>query len=168
MRRLITYLLLFSSSMLYAYELEVNGVYIGIIGTRIAYVTSRGEETSEPCYSGDVVVPEQVTYNGRVYNVTSVADNAFACFHRLHKFAEYQCASKYECHHQCSLYCMHFVAADITAQASGVSRFPDILLLFIPYIFCLAASHPHHSLHSYAASLFVDRPLLLCFRATSR
>ena len=78
MRRLITYLLLFSSSMLYAYELEVNGVYIGIIGTRIAYVTSRGEETSEPCYSGDVVVPEQVTYNGRVYNVTSVADNAFA------------------------------------------------------------------------------------------
>lgn len=78
MQRLITYLLLFSSSMLYAYELEVNGVYIGILGTRIAYVTSRGEETSEPCYSGDVVVPEQVTYNGRVYNVTSVADNAFA------------------------------------------------------------------------------------------
>lgn len=77
MRRYITYLLLSSCSLLHAYELVVNGVYIGIVGPNFAYVTNRGLNSPEPSYTGDVVVPEQVTYNGRVYNVTSVGDNAF-------------------------------------------------------------------------------------------
>lgn len=77
MRHYITYLLLFSWSLLHAYELVVNGVYIGILGPHFAFVTNRGLDSPEPSYSGDVVVPDQVTYKGRVYDVTSVGDNAF-------------------------------------------------------------------------------------------
>ncbi|MBP3710878.1 MAG: leucine-rich repeat protein [Bacteroidaceae bacterium] len=83
MRSFLTCLLLWlplaSSSLLRAYELEVDGVYIGIIGSHFAYVTNRDYSTLEPSYSGDVVVPEQVVYEGRTYNIVSVGPNAFYC-----------------------------------------------------------------------------------------
>ncbi len=77
MRHFTAYLLLFSCSLLHAYDLVVDGVYISIIGPRFAYVTNAGLDSATPCYSGDIVVPQQVTYNGRVYNISSVGDNAF-------------------------------------------------------------------------------------------
>ena len=63
---------------LHAYDVEVDGVCYGVIGS-MAYVTYRGSdvEHSEP-YVGDVYVPEEITYRGKTYPVRSVGDNAFA------------------------------------------------------------------------------------------
>ena len=82
MRRLFAYLLLlsFSAFQLYAYDVELDGIYYRVVGTRMAVVTHRGSGVvPEPnSYAGEVVVPEHITYNGRTYEVRSVAQNAFA------------------------------------------------------------------------------------------
>jgi len=67
------------SGMLCAYDVEVDGIYYGLIGTRKAYVKQPGDwMTQGKAYSGDIVIPEQITYNGRTYTVTSVGEGAFA------------------------------------------------------------------------------------------
>ena len=53
-----------------AYDVEVDGIYYDISGTT-ATVT-RGD------YSGDIVIPESITYNNSKYSVTSIGDEAFA------------------------------------------------------------------------------------------
>ena len=80
MRQLLFSLLLAPCSLLLAqaYDVEVDGICYNIIGTRLAYVTHRDFHTSEPDYTGDVVVPEYISHNGRTYHVFSVGDNAFA------------------------------------------------------------------------------------------
>ena len=55
----------FSISAL-AYDVEVDGIYYDISGTT-ATVTSGWEE-----YSGNIVIPESVTYNNSKYSVTSI------------------------------------------------------------------------------------------------
>ena len=47
-----------------AYDVEVDGIYYDISGTT-ATVT-RGD------YSGDIVIPESITYNNSKYSVTSI------------------------------------------------------------------------------------------------
>ncbi len=64
------------------HNVEVDGICYGFIGSRRAYVTHHGEWTDGgvqgPTYSGDLVIPEQISYNGRTYTVFSVDENAFA------------------------------------------------------------------------------------------
>ena len=50
---------------------EVVGVYYDISGTT-ATVTSGDNK-----YSGDIVIPESITYNNSKYSVTSIGNNAF-------------------------------------------------------------------------------------------
>ena len=50
---------------------EVDGVYYDISGTT-ATVTSGDNK-----YSGDIVIPESITYNNSKYSVTSLGNNAF-------------------------------------------------------------------------------------------
>ena len=50
---------------------EVYGVYYDISGTT-ATVTSGDNK-----YSGDIVIPESITYNNSKYSVTSIGNNAF-------------------------------------------------------------------------------------------
>ena len=50
---------------------EVDGVYYDISGTT-ATVTSGDNK-----YSGDIVIPESITYNNSKYSVTSIGNNAF-------------------------------------------------------------------------------------------
>ena len=67
------------SSCLYAYEVEIGGIYYGFIGRGKAYVTHGGLTAhAESHYTGKVVVPEEITYDGRTYTVVSVDENAFA------------------------------------------------------------------------------------------
>lgn len=82
MRFIVSFLYCFVFCYAFAYDVEVDGIYYGFMGTRKAYVTHHGEWTrgdvQGPTYSGDVVVPEQISYNGRTYTVFSVDENAFA------------------------------------------------------------------------------------------
>ena len=55
----------------FAYQAKVNGIYYYFSGTE-ATVTS-----GSSAYSGNVVIPETVTYNGTIYSVTSIGWSAF-------------------------------------------------------------------------------------------
>ena len=61
-----------------AHDFEVGGIYYLIDGTN-ATVTFRGSSYNEYSneYSGNVVIPESVTYNGSTYSVTSIGPYAF-------------------------------------------------------------------------------------------
>ena len=81
MKRILILLLLAPCAILpaLAYDAEVNGIYYSFIGTKKAFVTHGGFTGDTPNhYVGKVVVPAQITYNGRTYNVTSIGPNAFA------------------------------------------------------------------------------------------
>ena len=54
-----------------AYDVEVDGIYYDISGTT-ATVTSGDNK-----YSGDMVIPESITYNNSKYSVTSIGKSAF-------------------------------------------------------------------------------------------
>ena len=54
-----------------AYHVKVDGIYYDIFETS-AIVTSGDNK-----YSGDIVIPESITYNASKYPVTSIGDNAF-------------------------------------------------------------------------------------------
>ena len=60
----------FSISAL-AYDVEVDGIYYDIYGTT-ATVTSGWEE-----YSGNIVIPESITFENSIYSVTSIGGGAF-------------------------------------------------------------------------------------------
>ena len=55
-----------------AYDFESGGIYYSIIYGDIVSVTSGDSK-----YIGDIVIPNQVSNNGRTYNVTSILGNAF-------------------------------------------------------------------------------------------
>ena len=50
----------------------INGIYYNFFGDE-ATVTS-----GTPKYSGSVVIPASVTYNGKTYTVTNIGDDAFS------------------------------------------------------------------------------------------
>ena len=54
-----------------AYDVEVDDIYYDISGTT-ATVTS-----CDITYSGDIVIPESITYNNSKYPVTSIGERAF-------------------------------------------------------------------------------------------
>ncbi len=60
----------------YAYNFEVDGIYYNIDGNN-AIVTDADNYWETPDYSGDVTIPEIVTYNGTTYSVTAIGYSAF-------------------------------------------------------------------------------------------
>lgn len=85
MRRILLFLLLAPCVLLHAYDVELDGIYYNLIGTNMAYVTHAGPfGAMEPnSYSGDVVVPGQISYKGNTYRVFTIGNNAFACCDNL-------------------------------------------------------------------------------------
>ena len=63
-----------------AHDAEVDGVFYNLdTANKTATVTFKGNnEYSFDEYSGAVVIPETVTYNGITYSVTSLGDGCFA------------------------------------------------------------------------------------------
>ena len=64
-----------------AHDIEVNGIYYDINDTKLV-VTYKGDAIgswtlSSNVYSGSVVIPEFVTYNGKTYVVTDIGEKAF-------------------------------------------------------------------------------------------
>ncbi len=59
-----------------AYVIEVDGIYYGIYGSS-AVVTNGGSNLDSCSYSGNIVIPESVTYNDTTYSVTDIGIGAF-------------------------------------------------------------------------------------------
>ena len=72
---LTLFVLAFTGTTLSAYDFEVDGIYYNINGNE-ATVTYESMYSSV-VYSGDVTIPETVTYNGTTYPVTAIGDHAF-------------------------------------------------------------------------------------------
>ena len=80
LKHLFTALLLLCTTVATAHDFEVGGIYYNILSEtdKTVAVTFKGTpfyEYSE--YSGSVVIPESVNYNGKTYSVTSIGDFAF-------------------------------------------------------------------------------------------
>ncbi len=79
---LLLSLMLMISASAFAHDFEVDGIYYNrnSDGTSVS-VTYKGKSYQEYYdeYSGAVVIPESVTYNGTVYSVTTIGNYAFYC-----------------------------------------------------------------------------------------
>ncbi|MBQ4229075.1 MAG: leucine-rich repeat protein [Bacteroidaceae bacterium] len=80
MRRFLLLLLFVPCALLHAYDVEVDGVYYNIVGTSMAHVTHKGfyNNVEYNSYTGDIVIPEQISYKGKTYQVYMVGNSAFA------------------------------------------------------------------------------------------
>lgn len=83
-KHLFAALLLLCSVAVNAHSFEVDGIYYNITSeeNKTVAVTYQGSSYSQYSneYSGAVVIPESVTYNGTTYSVTSIGSSAFdAC-----------------------------------------------------------------------------------------
>ena len=81
LRHLFTALLLMCAATATAHDFEVDGIYYNIDATsKTVEVTYQGIYWSEYSneYTGDVVIPKSVTYNGRTYSVTRIGLYAFS------------------------------------------------------------------------------------------
>ena len=63
-----------------AHDAKVDGIFYNLnADNKTAAVTFKGDNYwDDDEYSGDVVIPETVTYNGITYSVTSLGDDCFA------------------------------------------------------------------------------------------
>ena len=82
MKKLFTFLLALVASVgiIYASDTQVDGIWYDFNeSNKTATVTHRGSSFSgyDNEYSGSVVIPSSVTYNGTTYSVTSIGDYAF-------------------------------------------------------------------------------------------
>ncbi len=66
---------------LWAYDFEVDGVYYNRIDTGKVEVTSKTSDRNS--YSGNIILPERVTYQNKEYYVTRIGDHAFMSSHPL-------------------------------------------------------------------------------------
>ena len=72
---LLTLLLSMMSTNTFAYDAEIDGIYYNLIKGKYAEVTFSAEGLNS--YSGDVVIPEKVTYEGEEYTVEGIGYSAF-------------------------------------------------------------------------------------------
>ena len=78
MRKLFFLLVaIFATTCLWADDFEVNGIYYNYLNENNVEVTYSRFSNSEK-YSGEVIIPSTVTYNGTTYNVTSIGERAFS------------------------------------------------------------------------------------------
>ena len=72
--------LLLCTSMAWAYDVEVDGIYYNLNQTnKTATVTFKGSsfESHDNDYPGEVVIPENFIYDGITYSVTSLGEDCF-------------------------------------------------------------------------------------------
>jgi hypothetical protein len=63
----------------HAYDFESGGIYYNITSEddKTVEVTYLEKENETPSYSGDIIIPETVTYSDTEYTVTSIGESAF-------------------------------------------------------------------------------------------
>ena len=75
-KTLLSLFALFITTMAFAYDAEIDGIYYNFnSGNKTAEVTDRWFYAGS--YSGDIIIPEKVSYNGVEYSVTSIGEEAF-------------------------------------------------------------------------------------------
>ena len=70
-----TFLLLFAALLpivANAYDAEIDGIYYNFSGNEAVVITNGNNS-----YSGTVVIPTSIIYNGKTYNITCIGDSAF-------------------------------------------------------------------------------------------
>ena len=79
LRRLLLVLIgLLQLNNSFAYDFEVDGIYYNILSESEVEVTNKAVSAIvSGFYSGDVVIPEKVTYSGNTYRVTAIGEYAF-------------------------------------------------------------------------------------------
>ena len=86
MRKLFSlFVALIATATLWAHDFEVDGIYYNFLNGNAVEVTypnddrwgTYGAPIDYPDYSGDVVIPDSVIYNGKTYQVTSIGNSAF-------------------------------------------------------------------------------------------
>ena len=82
LKHLFAALLLLCATVATAHDFAVGGIYYNITSTSdnlTVGVTYQGDSYGSFLdeYSGNVVIPESVTYNGKTYRITSIEDYAF-------------------------------------------------------------------------------------------
>lgn len=78
MRRLLLLLITLLPILANAYDAEIDGIYYNFIGDEAAenyQIYQNGHVSSD--YSGTIVIPESVIYNGKTYSVASIGVAAF-------------------------------------------------------------------------------------------
>ena len=72
---LVVTLLFISYTPTFAYDFEVNGIYYNVVSLpNLTCEVTFGNSK----YSGQITIPEQVTYNTRTFNVININNNAFS------------------------------------------------------------------------------------------
>ena len=74
LRLIVLSLLTMVSNITYAYDFEVDGIYYNIIASDQVEVTYRSY--GDGSYSGNLQIPEIITYNNIKYSVTKISDHA--------------------------------------------------------------------------------------------
>lgn len=86
MRKLFSlFVALIATATLWAHDFEVDGIYYNFLNGNAVEVTYPNDDRwgtysapiDYPDYSGDVVIPDSVIYNGKTYQVTSIGNSAF-------------------------------------------------------------------------------------------
>ena len=73
---ILSFLMMVLPILASAYDAPIDGIYYNFSGDE-ATVTYYSRNYNYSAYSGSVVIPESVTYNGKTYSVTSIGDWAF-------------------------------------------------------------------------------------------
>ena len=76
LKQLFIALILLCSTTASAYDFEANGIYYDITDSTNKNIAVTYAANSK--YTGDVIIPETVTYNNVTYSVTSIGDKAFS------------------------------------------------------------------------------------------
>ena len=75
MKKILFLFLIFMPLMASADPVEIDGIYYNLVSkAQIAEVT----RSNSSYYSGEVIIPLTVTYEEKIYNVTSIGNNAFS------------------------------------------------------------------------------------------
>ena len=76
---LLMAIVLFACSTAKAYDALIDGIYYEFYGDHHASVTHVSENDEGPIsnYSGDIIIPSTITYNGTAYTVQAIGNSAF-------------------------------------------------------------------------------------------
>lgn len=74
---LTTIAVLLCSVMAHAYDFEVDGIFYNITSAGNLAIEVTYKDSKYNSYSGNIVIPEIVAYNGKTYRVTSIGQKAF-------------------------------------------------------------------------------------------
>lgn len=76
---LLTMLMSMVGAKAFAYDAIIDDIYYNFSGTEasVTYLYNNSMD-NESTYTGDITIPESVTYEGNTYPVTSIGDHAFS------------------------------------------------------------------------------------------